>query len=71
MEANRTVERAIKDKLISGQPLTSCGAALEFFTGDLRKYVSNLRKEGLEIKDKWETSKNGKRYKIYYCEAEN
>lgn len=71
MEANISVEKEIKHAFLAGRRLTSCSAAREFLTGDLRKYVSNLRKEGVPITDKWETSRNGKRYKVYYCEVEN
>lgn len=49
-----------------GGKLTSCKAARIFLTPDLRKYVSDFRKDGIPITDKWEVSKNGKRYKVYY-----
>lgn len=71
METNISVQAEIKMAFLSGRILTSCSAAREFLTGDLRKYVSNLRKEGVPIKDEWETSENGKRYKKYYYKAES
>ncbi len=66
MITSESVQKDIKQAFLSGRRLTSCVAAREFLTGDLRKYVSNLRREGLTIKDEWKTSKNGKRYKEYF-----
>lgn len=56
----------IKDFLMSGNKLTSCTAAKKFLTADLRKYISNLRLSGMDIKDNWHESATGKRYKVYY-----
>lgn len=64
-----STEQRIKDFLMSGKKLTSCTAAKTFLTADLRKYISNLRADGMEIKDKWYESAKGKRYKVYYCEG--
>jgi hypothetical protein len=65
-----TTQDKIKDMFLSGQTLTSCGAAEQFITADLRKYISNLRKQGLDIVDKRVTSTAGKSYKEYRLRRE-
>lgn len=55
----------IKSHLLAGHRITVCSAAANYFTGDLRKYISRLRRSGLPILDEIKLSKNG-RYKEYY-----
>lgn len=65
MSTGKTTKDKIKEMFISGQTLTSCGAAKDFITADLRKYITTLKREGLDIVDKWVESEEGKRYKEY------
>lgn len=55
----------IKEMFLSGQTLTSCGAAEAYQTSDLRKYVTMLTRSGMDIVSQWVTSSTGKRYKEY------
>ena len=55
----------IKNGLEAGKTLTVVDALNQYRTIDLRKYISDLRKEGMVINDRWVT-KNGKRYKEYF-----
>lgn len=66
-----TTKDKIKQMFLSGQTLTSCDAAKEFITADLRKIISDLRKEGFDIVDKWVKSKEKKRYKEYRLRTED
>lgn len=61
-----STQQQIKQQLLEGKVLTSCEAARQFQTADLRKYISNLKEEGLNIRDEWVTSANNKRYKKYW-----
>lgn len=61
-----SVEKQIKNALLSGEVLTSCTVAREFLTADLRKYISNLRKSGLAVRDRKKVGGNGKVYKEYF-----
>lgn len=61
-----STQQLIKQQLLQGKTLTSCGAARTFTTADLRKYISNLRKSGMEIKDRRIVSGSGKWYKEYF-----
>ena len=65
-----TTQDKIKEMFLRGDVLTSCGAAEQFITADLRKYVSNLRKQGLDIVGKRVTSTAGKSYKEYRLRIE-
>lgn len=69
--AVKTTKDKIKDLFLTGQTLTSCGAAKDFLTADLRRIITTLKKEGLDITDKWVTSKEGKRYKEYWLKRED
>lgn len=64
-EATLTTKDKIKAMFLSGQILTSCGAAKDFVTADLRKYITTLKREGLDIVDRWVSSTTSKRYKEY------
>lgn len=66
-----TTKDKIKEMFLSGQTLTSCDAAKEFITADLRKIISDLRKAGFDIVDKWVKSESGKRYKEYRLRTED
>lgn len=70
MSTEKSTKQKIKDYFLSGKKLTSCGAAKEFLTADLRKIISVLRSEGLDIGDKVITSGSGKRYKEYWIKTE-
>jgi len=59
------IKEQIKNGLEAGKTLTVLDALNQFRTIELRKYVSMLRKEGLNIQDRW-VSKNGKRFKEYF-----
>jgi len=63
---NKSVKAQIKAHLLSGKKLTSCTAAKEFLTADLRKYISMLRNEGLAIADELVENANKKRFKRYF-----
>lgn len=68
--AAKTTKDKIKDLFLTGQTLTSCGAAKDFVTADLRKIISVLRAEQMNIVDKWVKSKEGKKYKEYWLRKE-
>lgn len=70
MEQNKTTKAKIKEFFQSGKVLTSCTAAAQFLTADLRKYVSILRSEGLKIVDETVENGNNKRFKKYWLETE-
>lgn len=63
---NQSTKNQIKNFLLSGKVLTSCTAAKEFLTADLRKYISMLRSEGLPISDRLIENNNKKRFKQYF-----
>lgn len=60
-----TKHNQIKASLLRGERMTVCSAAASYLTGDLRKYISRLRRSGLPILDTEKLSTNGK-YKEYY-----
>jgi len=55
----------IRTALKSGYKLTVTMVLRCFGTSELRHYLSQLRKEGLDIKDEWQ-SEDGKRWKVYW-----
>ena len=61
-----STQQLIKQQLLQGKILTSCTAAQQFLTADLRKYISNLRKTGMDIKDSVVVSPSGKWFKKYW-----
>lgn len=65
-----STQQEIKRQLLQGKVLTSCEAARKFQTADLRKYICNLKEEGLNVCDEWVTSSNNKRYKRYWYGGE-
>lgn len=64
--ATKTTKDKVKEMFKSGQILTSCGAAKDFLTADLRRIITTLKKEGMDIVDRWATSTTSKRYKEYF-----
>lgn len=62
----KTTKDKVKEMFQSGQILTSCGAAKDFLTADLRRIITTLKKEGMDIVDRWATSTTSKRYKEYF-----
>lgn len=71
---NNRLKKSTKDKIkemfLAGHIMTSCDAAGEFVTADLRKYVSMLKREGLDIIGEWMKSENGKHFKKYWLKKE-
>lgn len=58
---------AILKALINGQKLTVLSAVKKFNTVDLRKRISELRREGFKINDEWCVNNSTKsRYKSYW-----
>ena len=68
-EESKSTKDKIKEMFLSGAVLTSCGTAEQFITADLRKYVSMLRRENMNIASEWTTSKNGKSFKKYWIKT--
>lgn len=66
----KSTKEIIKDILLSGTVLTSCGTAEKYITADFRKYVSILRREGLNIVDEWTQSEGGKHFKKYWIKKD-
>lgn len=67
-----TNEKQISQKVLIRRAFEQ-GAKLTTFTGnqightvDFRKIVSDLRCDGLNIKDFWEQATDGRKYKVYY-----
>lgn len=61
-----SLEKQIANYLKQGQSLTVVKALELFRTIELRKIVSTLRRQGMQIEDEWITSEAGKRYKRYF-----
>lgn len=70
MRSTQTTKDKIKEMFLSGKILTSCGAAKDFITADLRKYITTLKREGLDIVDQWVQSESGKKHKEYRLRRE-
>lgn len=66
MSDTKSTKDKIKEAFKSGKILTSCGAAKDFLTSDLRKYISTFRGEGMDISDRVVKSTTGKQYKEYF-----
>lgn len=60
-----TLKEKVRAALLNGRQLTTLDAMRDFNSVDLRKLISLLRREGMAISDKWATSTNRKRFKIY------
>ena len=60
-----TIKKAIITDLTNGKTLTVLDGLTLYRTIDLRKYISDLRKDGNLISDRWVKS-NGKKFKQYF-----
>lgn len=65
-EVNRTL---VRRELEAGKRITVLSVLNSIGTIEARKYLSDLRKLGMAIKDEWCTSDNGKRFKTYWLET--
>ena len=61
-----TTKLKLKQMFLSGEVLTSCGTAQQFVTSDLRRYVTDFKREGLDIIGEWVYGESGKKFKKYY-----
>ena len=61
----------IKQAFLRGEVMTSKDGNRVGRTVDFRKCVSRLRREGLNIRDRWETNPgDGRKFKVYFLEEE-
>lgn len=61
----------IKMAFLGGAVMTSKDGNRVGHTVDFRKCVSRLRREGLDIRDRWETNpRDGRKFKVYFLEKE-
>ena len=61
----------IKQAFLGGAVMTSKDGNRVGRTVDFRKCVSRLRREGLNIRDRWETNPgDGRKFKVYFLEEE-
>ena len=65
MNQEQTNLSKVKSALESGLKLTVLSAISIASTIDLRKYISMLRQQGMDIKSEW-VQKGKKSYKIYW-----
>lgn len=57
----------IRDAFLLGIEMSSNLGNRIGHTVDFRKCVSRLRREGMDIRDRWETNPNdGRKFKVYY-----
>lgn len=61
-----TIISRIREAFSNGKELTTFTGNMIGRTVDFRKIVSVLRKEGMQIEDRWQTTQDGRRYKIYF-----
>lgn len=64
-----TIKKAILTDLQNGKRLTVLDGINNHLTVDLRKYISLLKKEGVNINSVWVT-KNKKSFKEYFLQKE-
>lgn len=69
MEQQETNLSKVKAAFNSGLKLTVLSALALCNTTELRVYVTQLIREGLDIKSQWQ-EKNGKRFKLYWLNQE-
>lgn len=61
----------IKQAFLGGAVMTSKAGNYIGHTVDFRKCVSRLRREGLNIRDRWEANPDdGRKFKVYYLDGE-
>ena len=68
LQAPKTLIRAAFER---GERLTTFTGNRIGHTVDFRKVVSQLRDEGFIIKDYWEKTADGRKYKVYYHEKQS
>ena len=68
MEQQQTNLSRVKSALESGLRLTVVSAITICNTSELRTYVTQLIRSGMNIKSEWKENK-GKRYKIYRLQS--
>ena len=70
MEQQETNLSRVKSALESGLKLTVVSAIKICNTSELRTYVTQLIRQGMNIQSKWMENK-GKRFKIYWLSNDN
>jgi hypothetical protein len=75
MTDKKTNNETLFEYLKKGKIVTTRNAPAELGIADVRANIRDLRNAGIEIKDRWVTSKNRRgnttRYKEYFLEGEN
>jgi hypothetical protein len=64
-------KQLIREAFERGDRLTTFTGNRVGHTVDFRKIVSILRNEGFAIMDYWETSSDGRKFKVYYHEKQS
>lgn len=64
-----TIKKAILSDLQNGKRLTVLCGMLNYKTVEMRKYISLLKKDGVNIQSVWVT-KNKKSFKEYFLQKE-
>lgn len=59
------IKKQMREDLEGGMTLTVLTGLKLYKTIDLRKYISDLKKEGMNIQSRW-VQRNKKRYKEYF-----
>lgn len=64
------IQETYRNKIASlfndGKKLTVISALKEVGTLELRHFVAELKKQGMDIRSNWMTASNGKRFKQYW-----
>lgn len=71
MEQQLNHKKVILKHLLDGVHLTNSYIYRLVYTHDGRKYISRLRQDGHDIKDRYQTDNMGRRYKEYYLVKED
>lgn len=66
-----TYEMQIAGLFKAGKTVTVLSVLKEVHTLELRKFVSRLKRKGMDIKSQWVTAPNGKRFKEYSLNQTN
>lgn len=67
-----TIRERIREDLLAGRHITPLDGLVSHNTMDLRKRLSELREEGMQISFEWIKNENtGKRYKSHFMTADN
>lgn len=59
-------EKQIAFLLKNGERLTVASVSQKVKTSELRHFIAQLKKRGMDIKSNWMTAPNGKRFKQYF-----